>query len=442
MATVILLQNILDVTVEGLRCLPSHIIQSLWKKITQRDLLTLETFKLFSKALSKDSEATLDLLRYRQSINQPTSRLEAYTVPLTSRNFEFISSLTIDIVFPMSELVMLSSITNLGTLTIINSRGIDQTGVGDRLVRSWHLAAAEGAFPVLRLLSLQGFRDLTSRSLGFLNSFPALALYIVSGRSGFDAAAAQGLAHSLGWQAKYDTVILHLLEAACLKRISSDPKSLKINLDRHHHPYFSGLVDESKIHWVPRDQLGKLGQHNASNNPKVSTDGQTLEDRKPDIKAESKSDIRKATKNSSSTASIDDSMPPKSHQLIRKTGAVNYQVPRGLRDTVDIFTRIGELRKDTDLAHAGVPIGDQAMAGSVLLNSTPLVSLRLGWNSFNDPPQASLLCFIRIKWRNEELPKPKETAPATSLSSSKRNTPGVLRSGKKQKLENILGFSL
>jgi hypothetical protein len=42
------------------------------------------------------------------------------------------------------------------------------------------------------------------------------------------------------------------------------------------------------------------------------------------------------------------------------------------------FARLGEMRNDSDLKRAGIELGDQAMVNDELVNSVPMVSIRLG----------------------------------------------------------------
>jgi hypothetical protein len=120
-----------------------------------RKVVSLTTWKIFSKLLSQSDAATLSLLRYRQSIIVPKLPLYMYTSPVTSKSFDFITSLSITTVFPVPDLFKLSTIPNLGILEIINREGSSPYGVGDRLIRAWHLAAVDnGAFSVLRILKL------------------------------------------------------------------------------------------------------------------------------------------------------------------------------------------------------------------------------------------------------------------------------------------------
>lgn len=189
------LKNVSDITIEGIERLPHPIVQRLWDAITMRsDVLTYKsvivtqanlkgrcsrcfnTWSIFSKLLSRDA-STMNLLRYHQKIENPSCHLGVYTGPLTSKSFNFITSLSITTSCPVPDLVKLSTVTNLGILEIINTKGVEYIAVGDRLLRSWHIAAVENkAFTVLRILRLWRHEGLTEKSLSYLNGFPALAV--------------------------------------------------------------------------------------------------------------------------------------------------------------------------------------------------------------------------------------------------------------------------
>jgi hypothetical protein len=122
---------------------------------------------------------TLDLLCYKQTIRDPRSPLEVYTIPLNAPSFDFITFLSITNTYPIADLIKLSKIVNLGVLEILNVRTIQVdggVGVGDRLIRAWYMAALdENAFQVLRILRLWNHEDLTEKSFVYLNSFKSLA---------------------------------------------------------------------------------------------------------------------------------------------------------------------------------------------------------------------------------------------------------------------------
>lgn len=216
----------------------------------------------------------------------------------------------------------------------------------------------EGAFPILRILKLWNHEGLTSKSLPYLNGFPALALYDVQGCS--IKLNAKVEAARLGWQATLDTNMLGLLEKACVERSAlmwanfgnEGISSKEFDSERLWHG--------AKVRWIPRGDIAAF-----LTRPRVPT---------------------QETFDASQTNHIpkDAEKVPLKFQDRRKNSATQPH-SKDLVETWDIpsykaFARIGELRNDTDLVRAGVRVGDQAVVGNELVNSVPMASLRL-WES-------------------------------------------------------------
>ena len=177
------------------------------------------TFLVFSRRLQSGGSKRTDVSRFPAQIKVVRSPLDIYTIPLTSKAYEHLTTLSITTDFAVPELVQLSSVTNLVSLEI-NSPASQVTAVSDRLLHAWHLKSQESrAFSVLRILKLHNHPELTKRSLPYINSFPSLALYDVGGCN-------VDLLHGTlaGWQATQEPNLLHLLEAMCHKppRSTSD----------------------------------------------------------------------------------------------------------------------------------------------------------------------------------------------------------------------------
>ena len=225
--------------------------------------------------------------------------------------------------------------------------------VGDRLIRSWYLAALnEDAFSVLRILRLWKHEGLTNKSFDYLHGFPALAVYDIRGCS-FDYTAKAEL-KELGWKASYDNDILGVLESTCVKRSSSMRGKLGMKDGTSKVFRSEQLWDGASVKRLPRGDIPMfLAQAGASPGDTVETSRM------------------KANLNDSEQAQT------KFHDRRRQAATQSYL------DSWDIpayraFARIGELRNDTDLVRAGVEVGDQAVVGNELVNSFPMVSLRLG----------------------------------------------------------------
>jgi hypothetical protein len=371
-----------------------------------------------------------------------------------SKSHEFITSLSITTAVPIPDLVKLSNVTNLGVLEIINADGCENMSVGDRLIRAWHLAALNnGAFSVLRILKLWNHEGLTTKSLSYLNSFPALAIYDVQGCS-FDLNA-KVEATRLGWKPTLETNLLGLLETACAERAAL----MRTNLGMEARPPQSfrseHLWQGAKIKRIPRGDI-------------------------PSFLAEA--DISKEDESGSSRTKshTHDSENIQTKPRVRRRKPVEaWDVP-----TYRTFARIGELRNDSDLVRAGVVICDQAVVGSELVNSVPMVSLRVGksplWLEFDstdtrkslisssldvgrkDKPRLATstkrgLAFIRIKIPPAPPPAAKDDshdslfastqneASKRALSSQtalpRRQASGIVRN-KKRKLDDVLSSFL
>ena len=221
-------------------------------------------------------------------------------------------------------------------------------GVGDRLIRAWHLAASnDGAFPVLRILRLWNYENLTNKSLAFLNSFPALAIYDVAG-CGFEQYA-NSHPRDLGWTPFAETNLPGILEDACMERILLMQDRLSGGDESAQATAWQLSDDPTSIWSIPRVDV-------------------------PDFLVQTKLS----------------SLSELSKQSRRWTfSGQTYQAPFPRSVRVDtwgdmlykIFPRVGELWNDADFARAEVDIGDQVIVGNALRNSVPMASLRLGENT-------------------------------------------------------------
>ncbi|RDL31931.1 uncharacterized protein BP5553_09333 [Venustampulla echinocandica] len=368
-----ILNNITYITLEGMQCLPLHLVQLIWDSISNRCLLSFHAWVIFSKLLHQNEGAVLGLLRYRHAIETPKSPLQMYSTSLTSSSFDFISSLSITTTFPLPDLVRLSKITNLGVLEIINVPGTEARpahpraipgAVSDRLIRAWHFAALnEGAFKVLRILKLWHYVELSSKSMVYLNSFPALALYDVRGCS-FDSCSKID-AKRFGWKATINENVLHLLESACVERAMLMRANLGAEAKPLRRASARQLRDGSKTRRIPRSEVPSfLTRPEAlvpgGNHEKYSRGKETA-----DIVARSSFPKESVTRHRRGLMNSVLSDASTSHETWEFS-------------TYTSFARIGELRNDADLSRAGVSVGDQVLVQNELVNSVPIVSLRLG----------------------------------------------------------------
>jgi hypothetical protein len=362
-----------------------------------RNVVSLNTWKIFSKLLSQDDAATLKLLKYRQSITTPKLPLHMYTSPLTSKSFDFITSLSITTKFPVPDLFKLSTIPNLGILEIINSKERCAYGVGDRLIRAWHLAAMDnGAFSVLRILKLWNHEELTSQSLIYLNSFPALAIYDVGG-CGFSLSSKID-ARRFGWRATREIDLLRLLETTCVEKVTLLRASQSSENNTVTEPGIRQLSDKAQVTRLPRSEVTSFLTHLSIPTREVPP-------------------VQKKQHNPVYLEDIDKN---KSESRTRKKVAKPSITPKIETETWDMeaynsYARIGELRNDLDLARAGLALGDQAAVGNQLVNSVPMASLRLGKSTLLSNSQD--LAFIRIK-----VPVPSDEAPKSRTHEHESRT--------------------
>lgn len=325
--------------------------------------MPLQVWKIFSTGCQNEGGIPLNLLRYREDIKTPRFPLQFYTTALTSPNGEFLTALSLTTIFTVPDLVRLSSITNLAVLEIVHTAGPDvDSGVSDRLLRTWHEASiTKAAFRVLRILRLWNHNKVTSKSLSYISSFPALALYDVRDCSlGIEAKA---LAKSAGWTTSFDVGSVAIFEAACVDRAIRLGASDGIVLDTIHNAASQQLNDDSIVTRIPRREIRQF-LTNASRLGRRSGMPQSLHGQKADDAV--------VKPGSSQAESREDSN--RSHR--RKSKAVK---PSWEFDLYTIFSKIGELRNDQDLVKgAGLNVGDQAIVNDELVNSVPIACLRLG----------------------------------------------------------------
>jgi hypothetical protein len=372
---------------------------------------------------------TLDLLRYRHVIAVPKSPLPVYANVLTSKSLDFITSLSITVACHIPDLVKLAQVVNLGVLHIVN--GTEMLGIGDRLIRAWHSAIMnDGAFQVLRILKLWNHGELTCNSLALVTSFPALAVYDIRG---CDFHADPNIrAKQLGWKIAQKADYLDELDQMCQKRatVMSEQTVSK------HTGYSQPLPDGARVKFVSRAEtlqfLTRIKVKNKLRSPNPLGHSVPPNPLKSRIKP-TKAKLGKQ----------------KEKPEIRLTSAdKSWEFP-----TYAAFTRIGEIRNDSDLARAGVIIGEQAVVGEDLVNSVPIISLCLGRAPASSIRSRSFV-FLRC-----HVPSPEDTQMGDRVSLSKSMGPTsvgrvggsnasqngsspVFMRAKKRKLNDILGSFL
>lgn len=150
--------------------------------------MNLDAWKILSASLVRSEgqddgeDIPLALYKFRKHICHPTGGLPIYTTPLTSPSLDFVAHLVISggCAFPVSQMLALADMKNLGVLELIQMTGSDGTAtpeISDRLVRGW--SEKDDPFPLLRILRVWGDQSVTQDSVRWVSRFPSLALYDV-----------------------------------------------------------------------------------------------------------------------------------------------------------------------------------------------------------------------------------------------------------------------
>jgi hypothetical protein len=403
---------------------------------------------MFSKLLAKDSRSTLDLLRYPASIQTVKSPLDVYAKPLTSKNLEFLTSLSLTAPFTIPELVKLSSVTNLAVLDIVAPQPQTSTGVSDRLIRAWHLAVKEqGAFPVLRILRLWNHQDVTAKSLEYIDIFPALAIFDVKGCNVAISATPRNKLPN--WKSTWDSDVLGLLETACVERAMLMRRKLGLDSKPVLRLCAQPLPDCAIVDRIPRSKVSEI-LVTPKPTPKKKPSDKSVSGINPGPESQVNIDIKVEQR--------------KQRKLIKKLILFhNTSEARDFQNYTSL-AKIGELRNDIDLRNAGIETGDQATISGELINSMPVVSLRLGpthsclesssivgtYKSIYVPLSAERfvqhsdkmrggddLAFIRIKVPSSNQVGDEDESPSRTETTERLEGAGVVERGIKRSASHL-----
>lgn len=430
-------------------------------------MLSFHSWRVLSKALHTEEDATLGMLHYSKAIKSPDSSLQVYIKPLISKGFDFITSLSISFACTVVELVQLAEISNLGILEIINSDPFRKSpsGVGDIVLRAWSREADKnGAFSVLRILRLWNHEDLTGKSLEYIRSFPALALFDVRdcGINNDEKMVCE--AEKLGWVKLPDTNLLDALEEKCNEKWKKMYEGCPVDLEPAERRFTKVLWSGSKVHRVARSDIPSSFTQSGTNSDNSSSN---------DDQFSSKGHIWWAINSSFDTD------PAGWPDYVKEVAdgdeewtALSWDIFCSTRDKepwessfAACWTRIGEIREDRDLVLAGVRgIEQQTFVGPHLVSPVPMAYIRLG-----DLHQSwGLWEATSTKFVPKSLEEPvsfqdgltvicngvnSRSAPSQSVSNfqldkastrkRKVGSLGMVRSLKKQKLDDILnGFKV
>ncbi|KAA8566134.1 hypothetical protein MFRU_039g00710 [Monilinia fructicola] len=372
MATIV--KNIANITYETVQHMGPLVLEFIWRELNKRCLNSFNTWKIFSKLLDRDQDATLNQFRYSNAIVEPVPSLLVYTQPLTSTTFDFLVHLSITTAFSTSDLVELSALTNLVALEIINpshgsgGKAFDSI-FGDRVIKTWSESAIKGeGFQVLRILKLRNFEGITNNCFQYINGFPVLAVFDVL-ECGFKGLPQSG-AERLGWVTHPDGAFLEILQSDCVKQTMALRTSLGLPIKPIRRPTAEPLWNKARITMMPRADIPAiLAADRASSTP-------TAPNTAYDLAQEQVSKLRQT---------------PTGRAKLARMGfshfeAVDYMSRKGIREletwefrTYTALNRISELRSDEDLRAAGLDIGDCApMVSGEIISAIPVASLRLG----------------------------------------------------------------
>ena len=153
-------------------------IDSLLMKVGS-EIDSLYAWKVFAAAYPKDGDKRLR--RRYQIIRNPNMDLGDYIKPLLSPSFHWITFLTLsNIICSRHDLVNVSTLDNIGALTIGHGVEASDIGLEDSIVRSWGRAATEnGSFSRLRVFACRAQRAMTNQVFDFISEFPVLTMFVV-----------------------------------------------------------------------------------------------------------------------------------------------------------------------------------------------------------------------------------------------------------------------
>ncbi|KAH7015152.1 hypothetical protein EDB80DRAFT_566902 [Ilyonectria destructans] len=419
MAINVVADNIGDVAPGHLDGLPNRLLWRVWSFLEARGVC-LHAWKIFSKLLLDDDDKNLGLYRFRQHICRPGDDLTRYTQPLTSSPADFITHLVLTggCAFSTHDLLCLAAMPNLGALELIQPSDELRTifpKVSDGLIRGW--TEVDDPFPLLRILRIWGDETTSQGSLHWVSKFPSLALYDVTGarddwKSPDDIAQEQGWERADSQSGLEDSLMRYLmlfapLEETRINRLRDLSRSIDADLvslcsdsrcavkfvaDRQAPPLLDYLTDNAKVQMPSWD-------------------------------------------------------PDAAGREARACHGIAFE-PWAFW----LYSFIGQLSADRDLAGRGVRPDTQAVAGPFVLPSKPLACLHLGHSArggiSTKPSYVGRGLFATRRYtftrdsvvRGTKMPKP-EPIPKTeaNLVVSERTAPVLaLRKQKRKRLDDML----
>ena len=177
-----------------------------------RQLDSVKVWKAFACAFPHEVDATLK--HKRHIILEPDMKLADYMKPIISPSLTWITSLTLcNITCSRTDLIQISRIINIGTLSVGPNVQAEGVGIDDSIIRSWsRLAVDSDAFSVLRILSCHSQKELTHRIFTYLDQFPSLDFFNVS--DSYLGGSGKLIALKPNWEAKTGVDLNNLLESS------------------------------------------------------------------------------------------------------------------------------------------------------------------------------------------------------------------------------------
>ncbi|OMP85924.1 hypothetical protein BK809_0002136 [Diplodia seriata] len=182
---------------ETISCVPWTIGRKIWAQIRRYRLDSLRIWRIFVRAYPDERHAFQETRKIPLLNSTAHYAFDEIVRQVTAPNFEWVTHLTLqDPRLSKHDWAKITKIRNLGALTIL---GPCSDSLDDRVVRGWSEAAKDGhVFSKLRLVFFICQPYITTRSLGFLRTLPALTLCNLTG---CDVDPDQ--AEDLGWRASF-----------------------------------------------------------------------------------------------------------------------------------------------------------------------------------------------------------------------------------------------
>lgn len=370
--------------------------------------ISLKTWTLFATLLRDEISVAKDFIFYERRFATSQLPLSTFTKPLLSASFDFITSLCIGQPVPVAELLKISQIRNIGILEIINkSNGALESGVTDRLTRGWrHSAITENAFPVLRILKLNGHDSLTEKSLDYINAFPALELFDVR-KCGLSSAA-KAIAKSRGWRSTEGRHLLEWLQDAC-----RPPQEGK------REDSSQGIIDT--INHTNRGPLRHVSPADLNTFLSEPQDSMQIDTYRTQPQREKLSSLNPLLHRGHGSISADRLMSSQ-------------------QDYYRMYARIGEYTANEDMIGAGVEIKNLLAQGNELLIPLPMVFVTLGSGM-----HVSLTCegdrfvFMKNPAAKREMPlaTPASQPDCQDVGNSQRMSTTISKAKHSRKLTSV-----